>query len=408
MPAGPDLPQRAASAGRRGRREPVTRPTFTTDVILWEPGHFGRASHVICPRLVEWYARCPYILEGSRTTIANTLGADEYAQLKKLIANRGLLIRKPSRYIAIAIDLALMWGIVFLALLLLHDSWWSLFLAFPAAFLYGQFGFLAHEATHNQILKGSKTNYALSLFLFNFVLGGSRGWWADKHNAHHAQPNRLGTDPDIEGGPIAITNIQTAGAHGVSRTIMRRQANAIWPLLSLSAIQIRLYSSGFLWGRRARNTAVEAALFVIHQIVYMGGLILILGPGKGVLFALAHQMLLGVYLGSVFLPNHTGMPTLEAGEKMDFLHRQVLTARDMRANCITDFMFGALSCQIEHHLFPTMSRYGLRKAAVIVREFCQEHDISYHETGVWEAYAEVYRHLRTVARSMITAPAAAS
>jgi fatty acid desaturase len=298
-------------------------------------------------------------------------------------------------------------GILFFALLLLHNSWWSLFLAFPAAFIYGQFGFLAHEATHNQILKGSKENYALSLFLFNLILGGSRGWWADKHNAHHAQPNRIGTDPDIEGGPIAITADQTVGAHGVSRTIMRRQGTAIWPLLSVSAIQIRIYSSGFIWGRRARNTILEGSLFLIHQVVYLGALIVILGPGIGVLFALAHQMLLGVYLGSAFLPNHTGMPTLEPDESMDFVHRQVLTARNMRANPITDFMFGALSCQIEHHLFPTMSRYGLRKAAVIVREFCKEHDIAYHETGVWEAYVEVYRHLKGVARSLIPIPVTA-
>jgi fatty acid desaturase len=342
-----------------------------------------------------------------KTLIANNLNPDSYAQLKKLITDNGLLKRKPSRYIALAIDLILMWGIVFMALLLLHNSWWSLFLAFPAAFIYGQFGFLAHEATHNQIMKGSKENYALSLFLFNFILGGSRGWWADKHNAHHAQPNRVGTDPDIEGGPIAITNDQTTGAHGVTRTVMRRQATAIWPLLTVSAIQIRLYSSGFIWGRKARNTVAEAVLFILHQVVYLGGLMLILGPGMGAIFALAHQMLLGFYLGSVFLPNHTGMPTLEPDENMDFLHRQVLTGRDIRSNWITDFMFGALNCQIEHHLFPAMPRYGLRKASVIVREFCKEHDISYHETGAWEAYVEVYHHLKSVARNLIPIPAPA-
>jgi fatty acid desaturase len=324
---------------------------------------------------------------------------DDYADLKRLVADQGLLERHPRTYIGPAARLVAMLGAVTAGIILTRDSWWVLFWSVPAALLFGQIGFLAHEAAHNQIMKTSGANYVLSVLLFNLSLGGSRGWWADKHNLHHSQPNRLGVDPDIDGGPIATSVGEAVQARGVARVIMRWQAGAIWPLLCLGVLQIQVYSAAFIFNRRVRNASFESALFLAHGIVYFGGLVLILGPVRGLLFALAHQMLLGAYLGGAFLPNHLGMRMLDGGESMDFLHRQVLTARNLREGRVTDYVFGALACQVEHHLFPAMPRCNLRAAAVIVRRFCRDRDIPYHETSVLTAFAEVHRHL-----SMVVAP----
>jgi fatty acid desaturase len=332
-------------------------------------------------------------------------GGDEYACLKRLIAGRGLLEREPSRYILPMASIVLALAAVVAGVRLSGGGWWVLALTVPAAFLFGQIGFLAHDAAHNQILRSSGRNYVLSMVLFNLCLGGSRGWWADKHNIHHAQPNRLGIDPDINGGPIATCEEQLTEARGIARLIMRHQAGAITPLLSLGILQIHVYSAGFLFARRLRNAGAEAALLLVHYSVYLGGLILLLGVGRGLLFALVHQMLLGVYLGGSFLPNHIGMAVLQPGEQMDFLRRQVLTSRNMRLNRLADIVFGALSCQIEHHLFPAMPRCHLREAAPIVRQFCRDRGIAYRETGVLEAYVDVYRHLERVARCLRVRPA---
>ena len=142
-------------------------------------------------------------------------------------------------------------------------------------------------------------------------------------------------------------------------------------------------------------------------MAYLGGLILLLGVGRGLLFALVHQLLLGLYLGAAFLPNHLGMSMLERGEPMDFLSRQVRTARNLRPNRVADYVFGMLSCQIEHHLFPTMPRCNLRAAAAIVHRFCGERQIDYHEAGVLEAFCEVRRHLASVVMPLrrLAAPA---
>lgn len=321
----------------------------------------------------------------------------DYALLKRLVTERGLLERHPARYLGRSAALSALLAVIVAGLIATRGSLWALAWAVPAALLFGQLGFFAHEAAHNQVMRTSRGNYVLSLLLFNLSLGGSRGWWADKHNVHHAEPNRVGTDPDIAPGVVAMTRDEAIRSHGVERAIMRRQAGAIWPLLCLGVLQVHALSAGFLFSPRLRNAGREAALLAGHAAAYLAGLVLVLGVVRGLLFALLHRLLLGGYLGAAFLPNHVGMPMLEQGQPLDFMGRQVLTSRNLRGGAVTDFVFGGLACQIEHHLFPTMPRRNLRLAAPIVRHFCAERGMAYHETSVLAGFGEVRRHLAWVA-----------
>jgi fatty acid desaturase len=79
--------------------------------------------------------------------------------------------------------------------------------------------------------------------------------------------------------------------------------------------------------------------------------------------------------------------------QMDFLRRQVLTARNVRAGLLTDEWYGGLNYQIEHHLFPTMPRGNLAQAQQIVRAYCAKHGVSYHETSMVQSYREILSFL---------------
>ena len=63
---------------------------------------------------------------------------------------------------------------------------------------------------------------------------------------------------------------------------------------------------------------------------------------------------------------------------------------------MTDFWFGGLNYQIEHHLFPHMARNKLKAAQETVKVFCQAHAIPYYETGIMQAYGETLRYLHHV------------
>lgn len=325
-------------------------------------------------------------------------GPEAYAALKSIVRERGLLVRSGWRHAPPIAGHAALLAVCAVGMFLMRDSWWSLVWALPAALVSGQLGFLAHDAIHNQVFRSSKANYVFGLLLFNLCLGGSRGWWAERHNAHHAQPNRLDRDPDIEGGVVAVSLEEARRARGFVRFMVRHQGTTIAPLLTLSALQTAVYSAGRLFHRNLRHRVVEAVMVVAHHGLYLAAVILLFGVWRGLLFALVHQMLLGFYLGAAFLPNHTGMAIVDTDDPMDFLQRQVVTSRNLRAGRIVDYLYGPLSCQIEHHLFPAMPRFNLRKAAAIVRPFCEELGIRYHETTPWRAYVEIHRHLRSAAR----------
>jgi fatty acid desaturase len=107
-----------------------------------------------------------------------------------------------------------------------------------------------------------------------------------------------------------------------------------------------------------------------------------------------------VYLGSVFAPNHKGMLIVDDDTPIDFLRLQVLTARNVKAHPLTDFWYGGLNYQIEHHLFPSLPMHRLRDVSVLVKKFCAERHISYHETSMIQSYREILGYLDEIGASL--------
>jgi fatty acid desaturase len=121
--------------------------------------------------------------------------------------------------------------------------------------------------------------------------------------------------------------------------------------------------------------------------------LVVLSPLQALAFVAVQQGIFGLYMGCSFAPNHKGMPILSREDDIDYLRRQVLTSRNIRGGRFTDFVFGGLNYQIEHHLFPSMPRPSLRRAQAVVRQFCGEHRIPYKESSVIGSYTEALRHL---------------
>ena len=130
--------------------------------------------------------------------------------------------------------------------------------------------------------------------------------------------------------------------------------------------------------------------------VYTGLVFLSLPVWQGLLFIAVNQLLIGLYIGLTFAPNHKGMLMLNGKPQLDFLRRQVLTSRNVKSSPLNDLLYGGLNYQIEHHLFPSMPRNRLKEAQKIVRPFCGEHLVSYHETGVVQSQREILQYLHHV------------
>jgi fatty acid desaturase len=191
----------------------------------------------------------------------------------------------------------------------------------------------------------------------------------------------------------------------VTRFIARHQRYLFFPLLLLEAVQLHVASVQAVAGRRLRHRWWEAVMLGLHAAGFMTVVLLVVSPLKAMVFIVVQQALFGLYLGCAFAPNHKGMPMLAAGDRTDFLRRQVLTSRNVRGSWLVDFALGGLNYQIEHHLFPSMPRPNLRRAQPLVRAFCAKHGVSYCETSLLRSYAQALRHLHDVGRGLRATPA---
>lgn len=320
----------------------------------------------------------------------------EYVALKKIVKQRGLLEKQPWFFIGvIALKVGML--VASVVLLFLTDNLWVQALnAIFMGFVLAQLGFTSHSACHRQIFDKVGWNDAVGIALGNLLLGLSAEWWTGKHNAHHAHPNHDGMDPDLDVPVVAFTEEQAQSRRGIWRWMAKYQAYLFFPLLTLQGYALREVSIRFLLSGESRRRGIEALMMALNLAWYVTLPIIALGPWAGLGFILISQAFFGVYLGSVFAPNHKGMLIVDDTTRIDFLRLQVLTARNVSGHPVTDFWYGGLNYQIEHHLFPSLPMHRLREASLIVKEFCASHGISYHETSMMQSYREILGYLHEI------------
>jgi fatty acid desaturase len=327
-----------------------------------------------------------------------------YAEVAALVRTAGLLRPRTLPYAVLFLVNALGLVAVVVAMIALRDSWWVLVCAPALAVISTQIGFLGHDIAHRQVSRRGAVCTALGLVHGNLLTGLSYGWWMAKHNAHHAHPNDLGSDPDVRAGVLVFDESQAQGRTGWRASVTRHQAVLFLPMLSLEAFNLHIASVRELSRPGIRRRPLELTLIAVHLGAYVLLLAATMTVAQALAFVAIHQGLRGLYLGLAFAPNHKGMPVLTRAEGADPFLCQVLTSRNIRGGPATDWVLGGLNYQIEHHLFPSMPRANLPRAQSIVREYCASHDVRYLEVSGLASYAEVLRHLRAVGAPLRQTP----
>jgi len=331
--------------------------------------------------------------------------AQPYTELKRRVEVAGLLKKRPGYYSLMLATNTLAFATSLWLLTLVHSVWATVLLAGLLGFVSGQLGFQLHDSGHRQMFPSRRVNTVIGILTGNGLLGMSHGWWVDKHNRHHGNPNNQDLDPDIDVGVIAYSEEQALAKTGVARWIVRHQAGLFFPLLFGLAWTMHVSSVRFLVNTKERLRWVEVGALCLHALAFPALLVVMVGPWRALLVIVIQKCVGGFYLASVFAPNHKGMPQVEKGQELDFLRSQVLTSRNVRSSPLTDLLYGSLNYQIEHHLFPTMPRCNIRHAHRIVRAYCAEVGVPYYETSIYRSYCEILSFLHEVGAPLRKAPA---
>jgi fatty acid desaturase len=338
-----------------------------------------------------------------RATTAHGALASTYSALSREVRDEGLLNRAVGYYGWTLAALTLALGGLVTGFVLLGHSWFQLLIAGGLGIVLTQFAFLAHEASHRQVLRSGPANDRAGRILANAVVGISYSWWMTKHTRHHANPNRRGKDPDISPDVVVFHPEDAAAARGFKSFINRYQGYLFFPLLTLEGLNLHVTAYRSLLARDgrvdARTRARELTIISVRLSAYLAVLFWALPLGMAFAFLGVQLAVFGVYMGASFAPNHKGMTVLPADADVDFLSKQVLTSRNIRGGAFMSILMGGLNFQVEHHLFPSMPRPHLIRTRELVRAHCAQIGLPYTETSLVQSYRIVIRYLNEVGLS---------
>lgn len=321
----------------------------------------------------------------------------EYAALLAVVQGAGLLRRRYTYYAIRLAALLLALGGVGVAFAFIGDSWAQIPIAVALAIVLTQIVFFSHDAAHRQIFASKRANDLTALAMGTFVGGVSLSWWNNKHNRHHAAPNQIGKDPDIDPSLVHFYPAEVPPKSRLALFLHERQGWWFFPLLIVEALNLHAQSIQALTTRRGmKRRWIELAMLTVRLGGYPAVLFIVLSPGVAGTFLGVQLAVTGLYLGSSFAATHVGMPVVPHDSRIDFFRRQVLMSRNVSGGRVASFAMGGLNYQIEHHLFPSMARPDLHRARPMIIDYCAGHQVDYQEVNIFQAWRIVVQYLNRV------------
>ncbi|MBM4358103.1 MAG: fatty acid desaturase [Deltaproteobacteria bacterium] len=323
----------------------------------------------------------------------------DFEALRARARDEGLFVSDPAWfYRRLAFIVALIASSA--ALLVVRPSLWAL-AAMPLALAWQQAGWLSHDFLHNSVYDDNDRSEILGAILGGVLLGFSGDWWKRKHNTHHALPNVLGVDQDIDTTPfLSFTEADRERMGPGTRFLVKLQSVTALPIVAFARINWVLASAR--WALRAPTVprrGLELGSILVHHAWSFGMLSLLPSWPTRLGFFLASQLVSGLLTGAVFLVGHNARPIFATVEAPGFCALQCTTTQNIHAPLGLRWFFGGLDRQIEHHLFPTMPRHNHGRIAGDVRALCEAHGITYVERGFFKGLGDVAAVLFRVARA---------
>mmetsp|Transcript_38209 Transcript_38209/g.89668 ORF Transcript_38209/g.89668 Transcript_38209/m.89668 type:complete len:508 (-) Transcript_38209:24-1547(-) len=241
-------------------------------------------------------------------------------------------------------------------------GWKAWLSVIPLALATTQAGWLGHDYAHGV----DRWSNAFRMF-GPLAAGLGVTWWGDKHNKHHALTNQMGADEDIATAPL----LYSWAPHPADDSPMRKVQHWFWPVPFSSMFALwRVATIIDTWKavRQGRPAAKkEMACLALHWTV-----VLTLVPLPIVFTFIT---LSGLVSATIVTATHQSEHLFEEFQP-DWVTAQFQSTRDARTrNPFTQWLWGGMQYQLEHHLFPSMPRSKYPKLAPIIEQFAKDNNI---------------------------------
>ena len=183
---------------------------------------------------------------------------------------------------------------------------------FALAFLSVHAGFLAHEAGHGALTRNRRLAACVGQVFNTLLTALCHAYFSHIHRLHHPHCNDRSRDPDMQSEFFSMYRQSARAKTGLGKLVSRHQAVLIWILVWLQAFTLKIDSLQFL-RRNSRATRVDQIVLALHFALWFVPPALLLGLPAALLNYGLMTLLIGPYLGTVFLVNHIGTRVIEPG-----------------------------------------------------------------------------------------------
>ncbi|XP_062974800.1 acyl-CoA (8-3)-desaturase-like [Elgaria multicarinata webbii] len=321
----------------------------------------------------------------------------DFRELRTTVEKMGLMKPNTSFFLALLFHILVLDVAAWLTLLYFGTS----LLPFVASLVLltiaqVQASWLQHDLGHFSVFRKTKWNCLLHKFVMCHLIGASANWWNLLHSQHHAKPNCVSKDPDIDIHPFLFSLGKSVSVELGIKKIKYMPYNhqhkyffiTMPPLLFPTFFQFHTFYVTFkkkFWVDLAWMASYYIRLFFMYRSL--------LGIKSFLLYYLLFRMMESSWFVWVSQMNHIPM-NIDYDKNLDWVSTQLQATCNVETSLFNDWFTGHLNFQIEHHLFPTMPRHNFWKVAPLVKSMCAKHGIEYKCKTLLTAFADILHSLK--------------
>lgn len=249
-------------------------------------------------------------------------------------------------------------------------------------------GWIGHDYIHGV------DKFTDKMRMFVAVAGGlGPTWWSDKHNKHHALTNEMGVDEDVATDPFlfpwAPDPEHDSPLRKIQHWIFFIPFSFLFALWRIDTMKVVI--SAVEEKRPAAKNELYALL--AHYFIMMSLL-----PFNVWIPAV---LISGLMSAIIVTPTHQS-EDMFAEYQPDFVVAQFQSTRNaVTTNPFSEWLWGGMQYQLEHHLFPSMPRSKYPSLRPILMKFAEENNVpgGYRESGEFEILKMNWDTYKRVAES---------
>ena len=276
-----------------------------------------------------------------------------------------------------------------------------------ASVVYGAFfgarcGWVQHEGGHNSLTGSIWWDKRIQAATCGFGLSTSGDMWNQMHNKHHATPQKVRHDMDLDTTPAVAffdTAVEDNRPRGFSKTWARAQAWTFVPVTS--GVLVQMFWIYVLHPRQVlrKKNYEEASWMFLSHVVRTAVVKLALGCGLAEAYGWfwVGNWIAYMYLFAHFSTSHTHLDVVPSDKHISWVNYAVDHTVDINPrNSIVNWLMGYLNCQVIHHLFPDMPQFRQPEVSRRFVAFAEKWNLNYKVLTYYGAWKATFSNLDRV------------